>query len=65
MTSENLGTPQVEVDNVFETACMENTTFGLATCASLFSETTSYYTMLSSQIKLLQLAMLFSFPILI
>ena len=30
---------QVEVDNVFETMRMKNTTFGLATCSRLFSET--------------------------
>ena len=60
MISENVGTPEVE-----EMACMENTTFGLAKCVNLFSETTSYFTTLSSQIKLLQLAMSFSFPILI
>ena len=30
MTSENLGTPEVE-----EMTCMENTAFGLATCAKL------------------------------
>ena len=30
MEAENLAYSQVEVDSVFETMCMKNTTFGLA-----------------------------------